>query len=288
MDQETQDIYKISVLDDIRNLGELSHPVRSGLLERLLTRKVALKRLHANPDDEFCDPNIGPNYEIVGKYRQDFIRMKMYNMHDTVEPLTIEKISTGGYRILNGHHRWFALRMINAKRFRVKLVNTIPSNRILAEIEKSNNDKCISFDFDEVLNCEGKSVEADKTPGFPFNLFYKERLRKNVGACITELERLGFDVWLYTGSYLSKEHIDGLLRHHGAKITGVMNGMKGKRPNSKVTEAFKKKYKVIVHADNESLVWVNTETKDFDDMKISSGDDWASQVHLKVKEQLGK
>ncbi len=288
MDKETQDIYKVSVLEDLRNLGELSHPVRAGLLERLVVRKASLKRLHANPEDEFSMPDIGPNYEIVGKYRQEFVKARMYHVKPEVDPLTVEKLSTGGYRLLNGHHRWMAMKMLNIKRSRVSIVNTVPANKIIAAIEQSDRDMCISFDLDEVLICEGKSVAADNAPGFPYSLMYKERLRQNIGACFQELGNLGFDIWVYTGSYMSKDHIDGLLKHHKAKVTGIMNGLKTKKPNSGITQAFKDKYKVLVHVDNDSMVWVNTATKDFEDIPVSSGDDWASQVHLKVKERLSK
>ena len=288
MDKESQDIYQVYVLEDLKNLGELSHPVRAGFIERFVVRKASLKRLHANPDDEFSNPEIGPNYEIVGNYRQKFVKCRMYHIKPDTDPLTVEKLSTGGYRLLKGHHRWMAMKMINMKRSKISIVNTIPATKIIAAIEKSNKDMCISFDLDEVLVCDGKSVAADKAPGFPFNLIYKDRVRQNIGACFQELSKLGFDIWVYTGSYKSKGQIEGLLKHHKAKVTGIMNGLKTKKPNSGITQAFKDKYKVLVHVDNESLIWVNTATKDFEDIPVSSGDDWASQVHLKVKEQMSK
>lgn len=51
MDKESQDIYQVYVLEDLKNLGELSHPVRAGFIERFVVRKASLKHLHANPDD---------------------------------------------------------------------------------------------------------------------------------------------------------------------------------------------------------------------------------------------
>ncbi|MBR2281249.1 MAG: ParB N-terminal domain-containing protein [Spirochaetales bacterium] len=286
MDKESQDIYQVYVLEDLKNLGELSHPVRAGLLERLLVRNISLNRLHANPDDEFSDPATGPNYEIVGNYRQKFVKCRMYHIKPDTDPLTVEKLSTGGYRLLNGHHRWMAMRMINMKRTRITIVNTIPASKIISAIEKSENDKCISFDLDEVLICDGKSVAADRSPRFPFNLIYRERIRQSIGACFKELGRLGFDIWVYTGSYRSKGYMEGLLRHHRAKVDGIMNGLKAKRPGSGISKAFKDKYKVIVHADNDSVVWIDTGTREFEDIKVSSDDDWASQVIQKVRQQM--
>ena len=172
------------------------------------------------------------------------------------------------------------------KRIKVELVNTVPATRIVSTIQKSANDRCISFDLDEVIRCEGKSVEADKSPAFPFNLFYPERVRRSIGPCITELGKLGFDVWVYTGSYLSSEHIISLMKRHGARITGVINGMKQKKPDDRISNAFRSKYKVIVHADNAGLLWVDPGKKDFDDIPISPDDDWASQVHQRIQERI--
>ena len=81
-------------------------PVRAGFLRRLLVRRCACKRLHPNPEDEFCKPTIGPNSGIISKYCQDFRRFGTRSSveHD-VEPLTVDKIRPSGYLILNGHHR---------------------------------------------------------------------------------------------------------------------------------------------------------------------------------------
>lgn len=43
-------------------------PRRAGLLERALRRLVKAEKIHPNPDDEFCMPEIGPNYEIITHY----------------------------------------------------------------------------------------------------------------------------------------------------------------------------------------------------------------------------
>ena len=54
-----------------RNNGVL-FPVKSGILFRMLKKKAGCRDLHPNPDDEFCDPDIGPSYRIISEYQHKF------------------------------------------------------------------------------------------------------------------------------------------------------------------------------------------------------------------------
>lgn len=40
-------------------------PVNAGLLRQALIRYAPVTKLHPNPDDEFCFPDIGPNQGIT-------------------------------------------------------------------------------------------------------------------------------------------------------------------------------------------------------------------------------
>ena len=100
--------YQKRVLDEIKNYAGLSHPVKASMLERLCKKKVSIKKLHPNPEDEFSMVKIGPNYGIVGNYESEFRNAINHGMNPMEEPLVVEKMSTGGYLILNGHHRWMA------------------------------------------------------------------------------------------------------------------------------------------------------------------------------------
>ena len=56
------------IAEDICQMKGIMVPVKAGLHERQLVRKAKCSSLHPNPDDEFCMPKIGPNYEIISKY----------------------------------------------------------------------------------------------------------------------------------------------------------------------------------------------------------------------------
>ncbi|MCF0129760.1 MAG: ParB N-terminal domain-containing protein, partial [Pseudobutyrivibrio sp.] len=108
--------YQTMVLDDLAAIEGLYHPVKTTLLRRLFVRRTNIKKLHPNPEDEFCNPSIGPSYDIISNY-EEVIR---YNLDMDLPPIperiVVEKISTGGYMILNGHHRWFACHRMGIKR----------------------------------------------------------------------------------------------------------------------------------------------------------------------------
>ena len=102
---------------ELSSIRGLWYPVRPLLLTRLLVRHARVNKLHPNPDDEFCDPKIGPHYGIIAKYEREMRRDGL----DTIgsaeteeagsslgEPLEVQKIRPDGYMILNGHHRWAA------------------------------------------------------------------------------------------------------------------------------------------------------------------------------------
>ncbi len=278
--------YRKAVLDDLEKMKGIAHAQKAGPLERLLVRSVQMEKLHPNPDDEFCDPEVGPSYEIVKKYATDFTYRIARGIEVEMEPLCVQKLSAGGYMILNGHHRWMAAKQVGIKKLPVQVVNMIRTEEIVSAVEHSENSMCVSFDLDEVLICDGGRYPADKPPVFPFGLFYREQIRENAGAMITELQRMNFDVWVYTGSYLPEDYIKKLLHLHKADVTGIMNGMKKKNTGGTVTKTFRKKYGVIVHVDNNSLLVIDTGRKDFRSADLPSGAEWASAVPAKTREML--
>ena len=49
------------VKEEVNKYRDIYRPVKAGLLRRLFVRFLACKKIHPNPDDEFCNPAIGPN-----------------------------------------------------------------------------------------------------------------------------------------------------------------------------------------------------------------------------------
>lgn len=278
--------YEKLVLNDIRSFSSLNHPVKASLVERLLIGRAPLAKLHPNPIDEFCNPEIGPNHQIVNQYYEQIKRSLTHVSTLEIDPLIVEKMSIGGYMLLNGHHRWLAATRANVKTVPIKIVNVTTEEEIIKAVNSSYNDYCLSIDLDEVLINDDENDDLSEAVFFPLNLIYPQKIRKNAAAMIAELQKQGFDVWVYSGQYYSTTYIKQLLFFHKIKPTGIINGMKNRKPRSGMAEAFREKYKEIVHIDNESALIVNPKSKEFNTVEVSSGKEWANEIVKKIQESV--
>ena len=278
--------YKTKVMDDVKTYVGLARPIKASLIERLAVRKLSPKRLHPNPEDEFSMPEIGPNYEIVGKYEKTF-KNNMDHSQDAMDPddpLMIEKMSTGGYMLLNGHHRWMAALRLGLKRVPVQIVNTTTIEDIISAIKKSNRDMCVSFDLDEVLFIADNNSSLGNKLSFPFNLIFKHSLKKNAQALINELRFMGFDVWVYTGNYYSDKYINSMFSLFHTGVDGIVNALNEKSRHKNLKDLFTQNYRWSVHIDNESVLCVNTKTHEYESYELNTdGADWAADVIAVLK-----
>ena len=81
----------------------------------------------------------------------------------------------------------------------------------------------ISFDLDEVLFVDPDTFETEPPLRFPLNRIFPERLRKGTVHLIHELQRQGFEVWVYTSSFRSEQYIRALFRSYGIRFDQIVN-----------------------------------------------------------------
>ncbi|MBP3199725.1 MAG: ParB N-terminal domain-containing protein [Butyrivibrio sp.] len=92
--------------------------VKASFWERIRTKTAKVGDINPNPLDEFSNPKIGPNESAVSRY------IKEINTNGTIsEPIEVQKLSSGGYEIVNGHHRWLAAIKTGLKDVPIKIVN---------------------------------------------------------------------------------------------------------------------------------------------------------------------
>lgn len=279
------ELYKKYVIDDLNEHKGLYHVVKAPLYERIKSWNVDPRRLHPNPEDEFSMESVGPNWEIVSDYESS-IRLNLESGKDIFgEPLLGVKLDRGGYMLINGHHRWMASFKVQEKKgFKYKqvkvpfkAVNVVCDEDISKVLDKSNRDKCITIDLDEVLL-------VDKSPRFPYSIVYKSNLRENTDLLVREAQRFGFDVWVYTGSYASELYVRYLFAINRCKVDGVVNGLNGKRKSTELKDIFRSKYKTIVHVDNHMITCVDTASKSYEIADIVGDQDvWASNSMAEIK-----
>ena len=68
----------------------------------------------------------------------------------------------------------------------------------------------VSFDLDEVLFVSEKTHKTEPPLRFPLNHIYKERLRLGTPDVVNTLQRMGYEVWVYTSSFRSEKYIRNL------------------------------------------------------------------------------
>ena len=278
--------YENLVLNDLKNLKELSHPMKAGIFERLFVRKTDTDDLHPNPKDEFSDPKVGPNYEIVKNYANGYriAAESGYDPFEDQDPLQVTKITSGGYMLLNGHHRWMAASRVGLDQMKIHIINTSSDDEVVAKINSSDKRVCVCFDLDEVLLTDGKRCPAAPNFIFPFNKIYKKRLRKNAHLLINELRRMGFEVWVYTGDFYSEDYVNFMFRLCGTKIDGVVCGSKRQKTDHSVSHAFVQKFDISIQIFNQMITAVNNRTKEFRVEQLKeTGSAWASDAIQTLK-----
>ena len=257
-------------------------PVKAGLLKRVFLREMPLKKIHPNPDDEFCAPEVGPNNEIISRYMQVFADNHLHHMkHYCEDPVLIEKIRPGGYMILNGHHRWAAALRLGYKRIATRTVNLTGEMDVKLMLQNSVHDRRATLDLDEVVFAKDASVPPEKALAFPFNKLYKERLRLGVPALFRLLNREGWDVWVYTAEYYSLEYIKRLFRKYHVQVTGVVTGAArkaGKGSAAGLEKLVRGRYRSTLHIDSETVLLTRSTGGEFREFRLPGENVWSAEV----------
>ena len=269
---------------EIKKVKGIYVPVRAGLLRRLLIRRVACKKLHPNPDDEFCSPTIGPNTGIISQYVSDFKRNGTHSFVGyEMEPLIVEKIRPDGYLILNGHHRWAAAILSRQRNLPIKIVDLPMAKDIQKMLQNARNERRVALDLDEVVFCDSAEA-AEKPLPFPFSLLYKQRLRLGIPALFRFLNDKGYDIWIYSSNYHSFTHIQRLLWLYHTRVTGIVTGT-GKKghPNNTGQDQLKKRvsdrYTTTIHIDGQGMLRVDRRTGQYDEYTFNDyGTNWSAQI----------
>ncbi len=276
------------IAEEIEKYSGIAMPLKAGLLNRMLIRKETCTKLHPNPEDEFSIPSVGPSYRIISEYEQKFIRNIRSNQDyfKGEEPIIVEKMHPDGYMILNGHHRWAAALMLGYSKIPIQIVNVTHKTDIKEILRNSKHNRRVTFDLDEVIFCDDLQ-NAEKALTFPFDKFYKERLRLGVPALFRALEKCGYDVWLYSAKYYSIDYIKALFKKYHVDITGIVTGT-GKKNNKEdrkaIEELISARYLYTLHIDNDMVVNINTSTKEFDEYEISDASTWSKDVIEIIRE----
>ncbi|MCR5576004.1 MAG: ParB/RepB/Spo0J family partition protein [Oscillospiraceae bacterium] len=283
--------FEADVQQAVQKIKGVYFPVKTGMVARLLTKKAACRDLYPNPEDEFCRPDIGPNDGIISSYEQQFlanIRDGLYYFHDN-EPIIIEQLHPDGYMIINGHHRWAAAVKIGQPEIPVHVVNLMHEADIREILRNTKHEKRATFDLDEVLVRSGDDPYLEKPLPAPWDKTYKVRIRLGVPALFHELEKSGYDIWLYSANYPSADDVQEYFRLYHVNVSGVIAAL-GKRKaaagGADLEKLMQGRYRSTLHIDNDMVLQISSGMKEPREFPLSGAPETWSQEIIEVLEKL--
>ena len=272
------------IASEVKKYKGVYVPVKAGILQRALIRWAPCASLHPNPDDEFCSPKVGPNYQIISEYMYSFRLERQSSKQYCEEPLIVEKIRPDGYMILNGHHRWAAALQLGFRRIPIEVVDLTQEMDIRNILQYSEHDKRVTLDLDEVVFRPEGDDPAEKPLPFPLRNIYKQRLRLGIPALFHYLNKKGYDIWVYSAGYYSADYIQRLFRKYGVHVNGAVTGTGRKtgedREIRRELEALiTAKYLETVHIDDAAVLRIFSQTKQVEEYNLGEGTEaWSKRV----------
>ena len=142
----------------------------------------------------------------------------------------------------------------------------------------------VSFDLDEVLFVSPRTHQTEPELPFPWRCFYKERLRLGTPELIHELQKMGYEVWVYTSSFRTDRYIRNLFRHYGVRFDGIVNGtrhLKEVQRNNKtiLPQKLPNRYRISLHIDDEEVICSSAGQFGFRAFQLNAPDEqWKEKI----------
>ena len=148
----------------------------------------------------------------------------------------------------------------------------------------------VSFDLDEVLFVSPKTHKTEPSLSFPLNRIFRERLRLGTPELIRSLQKLGYEVWVYTSSFRSERYIRWLFRLYGVHFDGIINGkrhLKEVQRDRKIIlpQKLPNRYRISLHIDDEEVICSLGHQYGFKAYQLYADDDeWKEKIIRRAEE----
>ena len=148
----------------------------------------------------------------------------------------------------------------------------------------------ISFDLDEVLFVSPETHKTEPELFFPLNRLYSERLRLGTPKLINELQKLGYEVWIYTSSYRTEQYLRRMFRHYGVRFDGIVNAQRHEKEVQRdrkeiLPQKMPQYYHISLHVDDESVICSAGKEYGFQTYQLEAqDDDWAEKIIARANE----
>ena len=148
----------------------------------------------------------------------------------------------------------------------------------------------VSFDLDEVLFVSPKTHRTEPPLPFPFNRIFKERLRYGTPELIRTLQKMGYEVWVYTSSFRSERYIRQLFRLYGVRFDGIINAQRHLREVQRdrretLPQKMPSHYRISLHVDDEAVICTNGRRYGYEVYQLDAQeDDWKEKIIARADE----
>ena len=155
---------------------------------------------------------------------------------------------------------------------------------------QSSNKMRVSFDLDEVLFVNPANHKTEPKLPFPLDRLYKERLRLGTAHLIPELQRQGFEVWIYTSSFRTDRYLKTLFGLYHVKFDNIVNGQRHQKEvqrsgSEAAPTKLPSRYQISLHIDDEAIVATYGKEFGFDVFQLDAQDDeWEEKIIQRVHE----
>ena len=157
----------------------------------------------------------------------------------------------------------------------------------------SNTKMRVSFDLDAVLFVNPATHKTEPPLPFPLSGMFKERLRLGTPELINTLQKMGYEVWVYTSSFRSEWYIRTLFKCYGVRFDGIINGERHLKEvqrdrKERLPQKMPNFYRISLHVDDETVVVTYGKQYGFDVFQLDAqDDDWKEKVIARA-EQIRK
>lgn len=148
----------------------------------------------------------------------------------------------------------------------------------------------VSFDLDEVLFVSPQTHKTEPELPFPLRNFFRERLRLGTPDLINALQKMGYEVWVYTSSFRSERYIRQLFRLYGIRFDGIVNGtrhlqeVQGTNKNI-LPQKLPNRYRISLHIDDEEVICSAAGQYGFRAYQLNAqDDDWKEKIIQRAEE----
>ena len=148
----------------------------------------------------------------------------------------------------------------------------------------------VSFDLDDVLFVSPDRFETEPPPHAPFDLIFKERLRKGTVDLIHTLQKEGFEVWVYTSSFRSERYLRALFSRYRIRFDEIVNAQRHLREvqgdrRTRLPQKVPSHYRISLHVDDESVICTAGREYGFRTYQLDADDDsWKDRIIQRAEE----